>query len=167
MRNAGGNLSKQETLRPPPGLQPGKKPDTCTTNRITARIPLPPLRGPPSPRGKVFCRWLGGGTYLYRKSDYCPHSSSGTSCHLPPGGRAGTYCFLLFGLRWFRSVLAGASSRPTLSTVNCQLSTVHCPLSTVSCPLPGKFPGTFPPPGTVPFLRPGGLYPKGYRFLCR
>ena len=43
-RNAGGNLSKQETLRPPPGLQPGKKPDTCTTNQISARIPHPALR---------------------------------------------------------------------------------------------------------------------------
>ena len=63
----------------------------------------------PSPRGKgcqlvlpsVGVRWWdgglgrcghrplrnGGGTYLYRKSDFCPHSSSGPPGHLPPGGR--------------------------------------------------------------------------------
>ena len=53
MRNAGGNLTNRETQRPPPGFQPGKKPDTCTTNEISARIPHPALRAT-FPRGEGF-----------------------------------------------------------------------------------------------------------------
>ena len=78
---------------------------TCTANRIAARIPLPPLRGT-FPPGEGFVlllpsvevRWYavglgrcghrplrnGGGTYLYRKSDFRPHSSSAPTYSLLP-----------------------------------------------------------------------------------
>ena len=51
-------------------------------------------RRSPFPRGKV----LGAvEAFRYSKSlGYLPHSSSGTSCHLPPGGRVRRNCFRSF-----------------------------------------------------------------------
>ena len=100
--------------------------------------------GPPYPRGKgsskllpsVGVRWEmeglgrcghrplrnGGGTDLYRKSAYCPHSSSAPTYSLftityyfkLPRGKGSSYCFLLLGCGGMRWVWADVpQSAPT------------------------------------------------------
>ena len=95
-------------------------PQTANTLSVTANaVPALPEGEPRAPAAlfhpllpSVGVRWyagalgrcghrplrIGGGTYLYRKLDFCPHSSSGPSGHLPPRGKGSSYCFLLFGI---------------------------------------------------------------------
>ena len=72
-------------------------------------------------------RGCGGGTYLYRKSDFCPHSSSAPPGHLPPRGRVRRNCFLLLGCGGGTEVWADVVIGPyeTVEERTYSLFTIH------------------------------------------